>query len=357
MTVMLDQSRVEQFMGQVITDAAAAISGLTVALGDRLGLYEAMAGAGPLTSTELAGRTALVERYVREWLACQVAGGYVEHDPADQTYTLPDEHAAVLADPLAPTYLAGAFLLLHAAYATEEALLEAFRTGAGVGWDAHPESLFTGTAKFFRPGYLANILGDHGWLAALDGVEDKLIAGASVADLGCGFGYSTLLMAEAFPASRFVGFDYHRPSIEAARALATDAGVGDRVRFEVASAHDFPGTGYDLLTCYDCLHDMGDPGGAAAHARAAVAEDGTWMIVEPNASENLADTVGNPIARLFTAASVAICLPAAMAQGGPVALGNHAGEDAVRDLVTEAGWSRWRRATETPVNRVYEARP
>ena len=222
------------------------------------------------------------------------------------------------------------------------------------GWDAHPESLYTGTAKFFRPGYLANIAG---WVASLEGVEDKLAAGGSVADVGCGFGYSTMLMAQAFPRSTFVGFDYHRPSVDAARKLAADAGIGDRVRFEVATAQDFPGSGYDLITSFDCLHDMGDPGGAAAHARRAIADDGTWMIVEPNASEDLAENVGNPVGRMFYAASVAICLPAAVAQGGPVALGNHPGEGPVRDLVVAAGWSRWRRATENPVNRVYEARP
>jgi len=354
MTIAPDPTRVEQFLGQVLTDAAAAVSGITVALGDRLGLYTVMAGAGPLSSEQVAERSGTVERYVREWLACQVAGGYVAYDPEARTYTLPDEHAAVLADPLAPTYLAGAFLMLNAVYGTEDALAEAFRTGRGVGWDAHPESLFTGTAKFFRPGYLANVTS---WLAALDGVEDKLRGGGSVADVGCGFGYSTMLMAQAFPASTFVGFDYHRPSVDAARKLAADAGMGDRVHFEVATAQDFPGSGYDLITNFDCLHDMGDPGGAAAHARRAIADDGTWMIVEPNASEDLAENVGNPVGRMFYAASVAICLPAAVAQDGPVALGNHAGEDAVRDLVTAAGWSRWRRATENPVNRVYEARP
>ncbi|HKS52739.1 MAG TPA: class I SAM-dependent methyltransferase [Pseudonocardiaceae bacterium] len=357
MDTAVKEDRVGDFRAQVIRDAAAALSGVTVSIGDRLGLYTAMAGAGPLTSQQLAASTALVERYVREWLAVQVASGYVEYDPFDKTYTLPDERAAVLADPMSPTYLAGAFLRLQAAYTVEDQLVEAFYSGRGVGWDEHPDALFSGTAKFFRSGYLANIVEGQGWLPALDGVVDKLTAGGWVADVGCGFGYSTIVMAQAFPASTFVGFDYHRPSIEAASKLAAEAGVAERVSFEVASAQEFPGTGYDLITCYDCLHDMGDPAGAARHARQAIADDGTWMIVEPNTSERLEDNIGDPVRRMFMAGSMIFCLPTALAQHGPYALGNHAGEHAIRDIVIEAGWSRWRRATETPVNLVYEARP
>ncbi|HEX6403234.1 MAG TPA: class I SAM-dependent methyltransferase [Pseudonocardiaceae bacterium] len=357
MDMTVKEDRVRDFRAQVIRDAAAALSGVTVSIGDRLGLYTAMAGAGPLTSQQVAASTALVECYVREWLAVQVASGYVDYDPLKQTYTLPAERAAVLADPMSPTYLAGAFLRLQAAYATEDQLVEAFHTGSGVGWDEHPDALFSGTAKFFRSGYLANIVEGQGWLPALDGVVDKLIAGGWVADVGCGFGYSTIVMAQAFPASTFVGFDYHRQSIEAASKLAAEAGVADRVSFEVASAQEFPGTGYDLITCYDCLHDMGDPAGAARHARQTIADDGTLMIVEPNTSEQLENNIGNPVRRMFMAGSMIFCLPTALAQHGPYALGNHAGERAIRDIVVAAGWSRWRRATETPVNLVYEARP
>ena len=357
MDMTVKDDRVRDFRAQVIRDAAAALSGVTVSIGDRLGLYTAMAGAGPLTSQQVAASTALVERYVREWLAVQVASGYVDYDPIKRTYTLPAERAAVLADPMSPTYLAGVFLRLQATYATEDQLVEAFHTGSGVGWDEHPDALFSGTAKFFRSGYLANIVEGQGWLPALDGVVDKLTAGGWVADVGCGFGYSTIVMAQAFPASTFVGFDYHRPSIEAASKLAAQAGVADRVSFEVASAQEFPGTGYDLITCYDCLHDMGDPAGAVRHARQTIADDGTLMIVEPNTSEQLENNIGNPVRRMFMAGSMIFCLPTALAQHGPYALGNHAGERAIRDIVVAAGWSRWRRATETPVNLVYEARP
>lgn len=351
----VDEDRVMEFLIKVVGDAAAGMCALSVAIGDRLGLYTAMAGAGPVTSEELAARTGLVERYVREWLAAQVVSDYVEFDPTNATYNLPDERAAVLADPEAPTYAAGGFLFLNAIFDTEDRLVEAFRTGDGVGWDEHRPQLFSATAKFFRPGYMANIV--DGWLPALDGVVDKLRVGVDVADVGCGFGHSTMIMAEAFPASRFVGFDYHGPSIEAARKAAAETGIRDRVRFEVASASEFPGSGYDLITAYDCVHDMGDPAAVARRARGALTDDGTFMMVEPNASGRLEENLNNPIARLILGASLAICLPSAIAQHGPYALGNHAGEDAMREIVTNAGFTRWRRAAETPVNLIYEARP
>lgn len=353
----VDEDKVTEFLLRVATDAGAAICGLSVSLGDRLGIYQAMADAGPLTSEELASRTGLVERYVREWLATQVALHYIDYDVEASTYTLPPERAAVLADPLAPTYLAGAFTMFQAAYGTEDHLAQVFRDGGGVGWDEHPEALFTGVAKFFRPGYEASIIG--AWLPALDGVVEKLEAGAEVADVGCGFGHSTIIMAKAYPNSRFTGFDYHEPSIVAARKLAAEAGVTDRVRFEVSTATSFAGVdgGYDLVTGYDCLHDMGDPAGAAARVLSTLAPDGTWMLVEPNATERIEESLDNPFARMFYGASVAFCLPSAMAQDGPHKLGNHAGEPVVRDIVTGVGFTRWRRALETPVNRVYEARP
>ncbi|WP_407285889.1 class I SAM-dependent methyltransferase [Streptomyces sp. BP-8] len=346
----VDEGRVQEFLERVITDGGAAVAGLCTSLGDRLGLYSAMAGAGPLTSAQLARRTGLVERYVREWLAAQVAGEYVTHAPATDTYELPDEHAAVLADPALATYAAGFFTMLQALYATEDSLMEAFRTGEGVGWEEHGPALFDGTAKFFRPGYRAALVPE--WLTALDGVVQKLERGARVADVGCGYGYSTTLMAQAFPHSQFQGFDFHRPSVEAARDNAAEQGLADRVGFEVASAQDFPGEDFDLITFFDCLHDIGDPGGALRHAERALADGGTCMIVEPNASANVAENA-NPVGRAITAASVAVCLPSALAQHGPQALGNHAGEEALRDIADEAGLHHWRLAAESPVNRVY----
>lgn len=341
------------FLGRVVTDNAAAFAGLSTSLGARLGLYAAMAGAGPLTAAELARRTGLIERYVAEWLAAQVAGEYVEYDAATGTYLLPDEHAAVLADPASPANVTGGFLMLQALYRTEDALAEAFRTGDGLGWEEHAPDLFAGVAAFFRPGYEAYLVSE--WLPALDGVVPKLAAGASVADVGCGHGWSTLLMAEAFPQSRFRGFDFHEPSIEAARRNAAERGLAGRVSFEVASASDFPGDGYDLVTFFDCLHDLGDPGAALRRVEAALAADGTAMIVEPNTSANVLDSV-NPIGRSFASTSVALCLPAALAQKGPYALGNHAGEQAMRDIAAGAGLRSWRVAVETVTNRVYDVK-
>lgn len=345
-----EEDRVMEFLEQVITDGAAAMAGLCTSIGDRLGIYTAMASAGPLTSPELAAKTGLAERYVREWLAAQVAGEYVTYDPASDRYELSDAHAAVLADPTAPTYAAGLFTMLQALYGTENVLMDAFRTGEGVGWGEHSQALFEGTAKFFRPGYTAALVPE--WLASLDGMVEKLQRGASVADVGCGYGHSTMLMAKAFPASRFHGFDFHRPSIEAARELAAEQGLGDRVEFDVATAQDFPGDRFDLITFFDCLHDIGDPGGALRRAEHALAEDGTCMLVEPNASANVQENI-HPVGRGLTAASVAVCLPSALAQHGPEALGNHAGEEAMRRIADDAGLHHWSLAAESPVNRVY----
>ncbi|MFJ9417506.1 class I SAM-dependent methyltransferase [Streptomyces sp. NPDC101227] len=346
----VDEDRVAQFLERVITDGGAAVAGLCTSLGDRLGLYAAMAGAGPLTSARLASRTGLVERYVREWLAAQVAGEYVTYVPGTDTYELPDEHAVVLADPDSAHYAAGFFTMLQAVYATEDALMDAFRTGEGVGWQEHGPALFAGTAKFFRPGYAASLVPE--WLTALDGVVAKLERGGRVADVGCGYGYSTMLMAEAFPASHFYGFDFHPPSIRAARGIAAERGLADRVRFDVATAQDFPGKGFDLITFFDCLHDTGDPGGALRCAEQALADGGTCMIVEPNGSADVQENA-TPVGRALTAASVAVCLPSALAQHGPQALGNHAGEEAMRTIAADAGLRRWRLAAESPVNRVY----
>jgi len=348
----MDEDRMAQFLERVITDAGAAVAGLCTSLGDRLGLYTAMASAGPLTSRQLAIRTGLHERYVREWLAAQVAGEYLTYDAQTDSYLLPDEHAAVLADPRAPTYAAGFFTMLQALYDTEDTLMEAFRTGEGVGWAEHGAALFEGTAKFFRPGYSAQLVPE--WITAIDGLEEKLRHGASVADIGCGYGYSTMLMARAFPASTFHGYDFHEPSIDKARGIAEEQGLADRVEFDVASAQDFPGDGFDLITFFDCLHDIGDPGGALRQAARSLAEDGTCMIVEPNASADVLENV-NPIGRAVTASSVAVCLPSALAQHGPEALGNHPGEEAVRRIADRAGLHHWTLAAESPVNRVYAA--
>jgi 2-polyprenyl-3-methyl-5-hydroxy-6-metoxy-1,4-benzoquinol methylase len=341
---------VAEFAERVIGDGAAAIAGISTALGDRLGLYSAMAGVGPLTSVQLAERTGLNERYVREWLAGQVSGEYVRYDEEADTYVFPDEHAAVLADPDLPTYAGGMFRQLGAYYGKEDALAEAFRTGGGVGWQDYGSGLFEGTANVFRPAYAAALVSE--WLPALDGVVEKLVRGASVADVGCGFGHSTLLMAQAYPKSRFHGYDFHGPSIEAARGLAAEQGLSDRVSFDVATAQDFPGEKYDLVTFFDCLHDLGDPGGALRRAEQTLADDGTCMVVEPNASGKVSENVG-PMARAFTASSVIVCLPAALAQKGPHALGNHPGEEAVRAIAEEAGLRSWKLVTEGMTNRVY----
>jgi SAM-dependent methyltransferase len=346
----VDQDKVMEFLEQVVGDGAAAIAGMCTSIGDRLGIYAAMAGAGPLTSADLAARTGLDERYLREWLAAQVAGEYVTHRPDGDRYELSDEHAAVLSDPTAPTYAAGMFTMLQALYDTEDRLMEAFRTGSGVGWGDHGPALFEGTAKFFRPGYAASLVPE--WLASVDGMTEKLERGAKVADIGCGFGYSTLLMAQAFPRSIFHGFDFHRPSIEAARGIAADAGLSDRMEFDVATAQDYPGEGFDLVTFFDCLHDMSDPGAALARTERALAEGGTCLLIEPNVSADV-DENANPVGRGLTAASVAVCLPSALAQPGPEALGNHAGEDAMRRIADRAGLHHWTTAAESPVNRVY----
>ncbi|MGI8867532.1 MAG: class I SAM-dependent methyltransferase [Mycobacteriales bacterium] len=343
------------FLVQVAGDAGAALGGMSVSLGDRFGLYGIMAGAGALTSEQLAARAGLHERYIREWLAGQAALGYVEYDPATKSFTLPAVHAAVLADPMAPTYLAGAFQMLSAVYTTEDDLYRGFRDGTGVGWDEHSDALYSGTAKLFRPGYLANLVAE--WLPAMEGVMDKLRNGALVADVGCGFGHSTLILADAFPESTVVGFDYHQKSIDVARQLATEGGHGDNVRFEVAAADAFAGSGYDLVTCFDCVHDMGDPAALASRVRSALDDDGTWMLVEPNATGRLEEDLQSPFAKMFMGASTVVCLPSAIAQNGPEQLGNHAGEDAMRAIVMAAGFSRWRRATENPINAVFEARP
>jgi SAM-dependent methyltransferase len=350
----IDERKLEAFMHKAIGDMGAVISAPLMTIGEKLGLYRAMAHAGPLTSAEVAERSGAAERSVREWLANQAAGGYVTYDPETDRYTLPDEHALALADEDSPFYILGAFELIASLYADETKILEAFKTGGGMGWHEHDHRLFRGTERFFRPGYRAHLVDE--WLPSLDGVQAKLERGARVADVGCGHGASTVIMAKAFPASEFHGFDYHPESIERARAVAKQERVADRVSFEVASAKDYPGSGYDLVCVFDCLHDMGDPIGASAHVLETLAPDGTWMIVEPFAGDRLQDNL-NPIGRVFYGASTMICTPASLDQEVGLALGAQAGEARLREVVTKGGFGSLRRATETPFNLVLEAKP
>jgi SAM-dependent methyltransferase len=350
----LDQDKLNQFLQKALNDLGATLHASLIVLGDKLGLYKAMAGAGPLSSTELAERTGTAERYVREWLAAQAASGYVIYDPVTRRFTLPEEQAFALANENSPAFLPGAFQLATAALKVEPKLVEAFRTGAGVGWHEHDAGLFHGTERFFRPGYAVHLTGS--WIPALEGVEAKLLAGARVADVGCGRGASTVLLAQAYPRSTFVGFDYHAPSIERAQQAAQEAGVSDRVTFAVAKAKDYPGDHYDFVAFFDCLHDMGDPVGAAAHVRETLRNDGVWMIVEPFAHDRLEDNL-NPIGRMYYSASTQICTPASLSQEVGLALGNQAGEARLREVVTAGGFAHFRRATETPFNLVFEAKP
>jgi len=352
--MQIDQAKLEKFMGQALGELGAGMNAALVFIGDKLGLYKAMAGAGPMTSAELAGKTGTHERYVREWLNAQAAGGFVTYDAARERYTLPNEQAFALAVEDSPVYLPGAYQVIAAVIKDEPRITEAFRTGTGVGWHEHCADLYQGTERFFRPNYAANLVSS--WIPALNGVEAKLKAGAKVADVGCGHGASTLLMAKAYPKSQFVGFDYHAPSVEHAWKDAEKAGVQDRVGFQVAWAKEFPGKGYDLVAFFDCLHDMGDPAGAAAHVRQTLAPNGTWMIVEPFAHDRVEQNL-NPVGRVFYVASTMVCTPASRAQEVGLALGAQAGEARLRDVVTQGGFKSFRRAAETPFNLVFEARP
>jgi len=350
----IDTAKVEQFVMHALGELGATLNSALVVIGDRLGLYRAMSGAGPMSPAELAESTGTNERYVREWLNAQAAGGYVTYDPDEQRYALPPEHAVALADETSPAFLPGAFQLMAAAVRDEPRITEAFRSGAGVGWHEHSHGVFEGCERFFRPGYQANLV--ESWIPSLGGVESKLRAGARVADVGCGHGASTLIMAEAFPEATFTGFDYHDASIAAATERARAAGLGDRVRFEVAAGDTYPGAGYDLVTTFDCLHDMGDPVGAARHVLDTLAPDGTWLIVEPFANDRVEDNL-NPVGRIYYGASTLLCTPASRSQDVGLALGAQAGEQRLRDVVTAGGFSCFRRATETPFNLVLEARP
>jgi len=350
----IDENRLNELLHRAVSDFGATFHAGMVVIGDQLGLYKALAEVGPLTPSELAERTVTVERYVREWLNSQAAGGYVTYHPDTGRYSLSPEQAFTMADESSPAFLPGAFQLASAALKATPKIAEAFRTGNGLGWHEHDTGLFQGTERFFRPNYAANLISN--WIPALDGVQEKLQSGASVADVGCGHGASTILMAQAYPNSTFTGFDYHGPSIEWARRSAEKAGVADRVKFEVASSKEYPGGDYDLVAFFDCLHDMGDPVGAASHVLQTLKKDGSWMIVEPFASDNPEEN-HNPIGRAFYSASTLICTPASLSQEVGLALGAQAGEARLRDVVTKGGFTRFRRAAETPFNLVFEARP
>jgi 2-polyprenyl-3-methyl-5-hydroxy-6-metoxy-1,4-benzoquinol methylase len=339
---------------RAVDEIGATLNTALVVMGDRLGFYRALAGAGPLTPAELAERTGTAQRYVREWLNAQAAGGYVDYDPDTVRYTLPAEHAVALTDESSPAYLPGFFQIALGTVHDSPRITEAAKTGAGIGWHDHVHDVHEGCERFFRPGYNANLL--PSWLPALDGVVGKLQRGAKVADVGCGHGASTILMAQAFPASTFAGSDYHERSIRVARERAEDAGVTGRVGFEVAPAASYSGRGYDLVTMFDCLHDMGDPAGAARHVHESLAADGTWMIVEPAAGDRVEDNL-NPVGRAYYSFSTLLCTPASLSQDVGLALGAQAGEARIRDVVTSAGFGRFRRVSETPFNIVFEARP
>ena len=349
----IDPQKLDAFMGKFVGDLGAALHAGTVVLGEQLGLYKALAEK-PMTSAELASKTSTSERYVREWLAAQAASGYAMYDPKTSRYSLSEEQAFALATEGSPAYIPGAFQLTLGALRSVPKIAQVFRTGLGFGWHQHHAWLFEGTEKFFRPGYAANLIAS--WIPALEGVEAKLKQGARVADVGCGHGASTILMAQSYPRSKFTGFDYHGPSIEWASKSAQAAGVADRVNFEVAPAKEYPGRDYDLVAMFDCLHDMGDPAGASAHVLQSLRPEGTWMIVEPFANDRLEDNL-NPVGRVFYSASTLVCTPCSKAQEVGRALGAQAGEAALREVVTSAGFTRFRRATQTPFNLILEARP
>jgi SAM-dependent methyltransferase len=350
----IDQEKFHAAVGRFLGDAGAVMTAVSVLVGDKLGLYKALVAGGPQTVQELAARTTTHERYVREWLSNQAAAGYVSYDPETGRFELPAEHGPLLADDSSEFNMCGLFAMGTPLFADEPKIAEAFKTGRGVGWHDHDARLYGVTDRIFRNGYAAHLVPD--WIPALEGVEAKLRTGAVVADVGCGHGSSTILMAKAYPMSTFVGYDYHEPSIAAAREAARAAGMGDRVRFEVASATAMPLGGFDLICCFDCVHDMGDPVGALARAREALKPNGTLMIVEPYAGDTLQANI-TPVGRLFYAASTMLCTPSAIEQGGGYALGAQAGEPPMRDIASKAGFSDFRRATETPFNIVYEARP
>lgn len=353
-TQTLNPDKLNAFMGKMLNDVGAAMNASLLLIGDKLGLYKALAAGGPMTSTELAAKTKTSERYVREWLAAQAASDYIVYDSASGKFSMLPEQAAVFADDDSPVFLGAVGDLVAATMRDEPIISEAFQSGKGVGWDKRNKCLFCGTARFFRTGYRHHLVQE--WLPALEGMVEKLERGAIVADIGCGHGVSTMVMAQAFPNSQFYGFDYHQGSIDDARKAAQAAGMADRVTFEVSPAKSVPQRSYDLVCFFDCLHDMGDPVGALRHVRNIIAPDGTCMLVEPFANDRLEDNL-TPVGRVYYAASTVICTPASLDQEVGLALGAQAGEARLRKVAQEAGFTRFRRATETPFNLILEARP
>jgi SAM-dependent methyltransferase len=350
----IDEVKLNAFMQQFVGDIGAVMHAATIVVGDQLGLYKSLATAGPCDAETLAKTTSTDARYLKEWLSAQAASGYINYDPERQQFSMSDEQVFALAEEGSPAFIPGAFQIAVAQFKAIPKMAQAMRTGLGVGWHEHDASLFHGTERFFRPGYAANLVSN--WIPALDGVENRLRTGGRVADVGCGHGASTLIMAKAYPEATFTGFDYHEPSIAHARKVTEEAGLSDRVKFEVARAQDYPGNDYDFVAVFDCLHDMGDPVGAAAHVRSTLKPDGTWMIVEPFAQDRLEDNL-NPVGRIYYSASTFICTPASRSQEVGACLGAQAGEARLRDVVTKGGFKHFRRATETPFNLVLEAKP
>lgn len=348
----IDQAKLEALIGRMLGDVGAAMGAALVLIGDKFDFYKTLSATGPMTAAELASRTGTVERYVREWANAQAAAGYIDYDPKSSRYSISPEQAMVLANPDGPAFFPGMYEIVAAMLRDEPKVAEVFRKGGGVGWHEHDPCLFRGTERFFRPGYAMNLVSQ--WIPALDGVEEKLERGARVADVGCGHGASVILMAQAFPKSQFFGFDYHEPSIVRARELAREAGVADRAHFERSSAKEYPGT-YDLVAFFDCLHDMGDPVGAAAHVKQSLAKDGTWMVVEPFAGDRTEDNL-NPIGRVFYAASTMLCVPGSLSQEVGLGLGAQAGEARLTEVIKAGGFSKVRRAATTPFNLILEAR-
>jgi ubiquinone/menaquinone biosynthesis C-methylase UbiE len=350
----VDEGKLNAFIGQILSDLGGASSLAMVRMGDALGLYKTLHAKGPMTSAELAKAANVDHRYLREWLSNQAASNYLTYDAPSAKFTLPPEQAMVFANDESPLYMIGGFDLMAAMLDNQPKVQAAFKTGQGVAWGDQAGCLFCAVARFFRPGYLNNLVSS--WLPALDGVVDKLKAGARVADVGCGHGWSTVLMAKAFPKSQFIGYDFHEGSIADANAHAKSHGVAANAQFEVGLAKEFAGKDFDLVTCFDCLHDMGDPAGAAAHIRQALKPDGTWMIVEPMAGDTLQQNL-NPVGRLYYAASTMICVPTSLSQEVGTALGAQAGEAKLREVIESGGFAKIRRATETPFNMILEARP
>ncbi|OHV22618.1 methyltransferase domain-containing protein [Rhizobium sp. RMa-01] len=348
-----DMQKLDALVGRLVGDVGAAMSGALVVLGDKVGIFKAMADGTPMNVKQLSEKTGVKERYLREWLSAQAAADYIVYDEKTDRFSLTAEQAMVFAEENSPAFFVGAFEVVQSMWMDEPKVTDAFRTGQGLGWHEHSTCLFRGTERFFRPGYNSHLVAE--WIPALAGMEDKLKAGAKVADVGCGHGASTILMAQAYPASRFTGFDYHGPSIEKAKAAAKEAGVGDRVTFEQSRAAEFPGRGYDMVAMFDCLHDMGDPVGAGQHVRETLGPNGTWLIVEPFAHDHLKDNL-NPVGRVYYGASTMICTPASLSQEVGLGLGAQAGEMKLRKVALDAGFTHFRRATETPFNMVFEVR-